>query len=70
MWEEKKSCRSNLQNNRMLGVKLKSVEINFAPYQHDRHEMLKPFKRNTFYVNDGSRCFGSRRTSGPSMWDF
>lgn len=52
----------------MLGVKLKSVEINFAPYQHDRYEMLKPFERNTFY--NGSRCFGSRWISGPSMWDF
>jgi len=39
----------------MLRVKLKSAEINFAPYQHDRYEMLKPFKRNTFYVNNGSR---------------
>jgi hypothetical protein len=24
----------------MLRVKLKSVEINFAPYQHDRYEIL------------------------------
>jgi hypothetical protein len=50
--------------------KLKSIETNFAPYQHERYEMLKSYKRGTFYVNNGSGCFGSHWISGPSMWDF